>query len=87
MGLYLGAVVELGGGLRGAIFCHALNNVLAVVGPRVGVELAPGGATLSSAGLLAAGAGLLLFAVRPRPRPRPPLSPGPRGNPGDPTPN
>jgi membrane protease YdiL (CAAX protease family) len=79
MGLYLGAVVELGGGLRGAIFCHALNNVLAVVGPRVAVELVPGGAALSSAGLLAAGTGLLLYAARPRSA----QAVDPRGNPED----
>jgi membrane protease YdiL (CAAX protease family) len=66
LGLYLGAVVELGGGLRGAIFCHALNNVLAVVGPAA-VETLPGGTALSSAGLFAAGT-VLLLAVRARRR-------------------
>ncbi|HVH06690.1 MAG TPA: CPBP family intramembrane glutamic endopeptidase [Myxococcota bacterium] len=36
LGLYLGAVVELGGGLWVAILCHAVNNSLAVVGSMPG---------------------------------------------------
>jgi membrane protease YdiL (CAAX protease family) len=65
LGLYLGAVVELGGGLWGAVFCHALNNVLAVIGPAVAVDTLPGGAVTASAGLFGAGAALLgLVAAR-----------------------
>jgi membrane protease YdiL (CAAX protease family) len=42
LGLYLGAVVEIGGGLWAAILCHAFNNSLAVFGPPIGWTLAPG---------------------------------------------
>ena len=58
LGLYLGAVVELGGGLWVAILCHSVNNSLAVVGS-VPVDLrSPGllwglAGTLSGAGIMA----------------------------------
>jgi membrane protease YdiL (CAAX protease family) len=75
LGLYLGAVVELGGGLRGAMLCHALNNVLAVIGPTA-VETLPGGAALSSAGLVSLGAALLLAVGARRRGVRPADPPG-----------
>ena len=80
LGLYLGAVVELGGGLRGSIFCHALNNTLAVIGPTVAVDSVPGGLAVSSVGLFAAGAALLLLVVARGTGP----GPGPPGSPTDP---
>jgi hypothetical protein len=47
------------------VFCHALNNVLAVIGPAVAVDTLPGGAVTASAGLFGAGAALLgLVAAR-----------------------
>ena len=42
LGLYLGAVVEIGGGLWIAILCHAVNNSLAVLGPMPLALPAPG---------------------------------------------
>lgn len=79
LGLYLGAVVELGGGLRGSIFCHALNNTLAVLGPPVGVASLPGGLGGSAAALFAAGAGLFVLVARRHA----PGRPGPAGDPTD----
>ena len=55
LGLYLGAVVELGGGLWVAILCHSVNNSLAVLGP---VRLS----TCRSPGLLWTLAGTLFAA-------------------------
>ena len=58
LGVYLGAVVELGGGLWVAILCHAVNNSLALLG-QVPVDLpSPGrvwavAGTLFSAGVMA----------------------------------
>lgn len=67
LGLYLGVAVELGAGLRGAILCHALNNVLAVVGPALAVGSPASRVALAVAGLVSAGAALLaVVAVRGR---------------------
>lgn len=67
LGLYLGVAVELGAGLRGAIFCHALNNVLAVLGPSLAAGSPAVRVALGLAGLLVAGAALLaVVAVRGR---------------------
>jgi hypothetical protein len=57
LGLYLGAVVELGGGLWIAILCHSVNNSLAVVGS-VPVELPSAGLLWGLAGTLF-GSGIL----------------------------
>jgi hypothetical protein len=75
LGLYLGAAVEATGGLRVAILCHVVNNLLAVTsaalggGDPGGVPLEPAvRAALGALGALA-GAGALVVAYRGRPGP------------------
>lgn len=53
LGVYLGAVVELGGGLWVAILCHAVNNSLALLG-QIPVELPSAGLVWTLAGALIA---------------------------------
>jgi uncharacterized protein len=69
LGLYLGIVVELGGGLWAAILCHAVNNSLAVVGSPPGWTLGPA-PLWALAGTLFSGGLLLLGAVARRVRAR-----------------
>jgi membrane protease YdiL (CAAX protease family) len=51
LGVYLGAVVELGGGLWVAILCHAVNNSLALLG-QIPVDLPSAGLVWTLAGTL-----------------------------------
>jgi membrane protease YdiL (CAAX protease family) len=77
LGVYLGAVVELGGGLWVAILCHAVNNSLALVGqvpvdlPSIGLVWAIAG-TLFSTGVMA----IIWVALRVRRRQEGAIPPG-----------
>ncbi len=73
LGLYLGAVVDATGGLRVAILCHIVNNLIAVLSATLGAgdpavaPLGPGvRAGFGALGALA-GAGALAVAYRRRP--------------------
>lgn len=66
LGLYLGAIAEIGGGTRPAIACHVLNNLAAVAG--MAVPLAPllPAEWLATLGLAVAGLALVAAARRLR---------------------
>jgi membrane protease YdiL (CAAX protease family) len=77
LGVYLGAVVELGGGLWVAILCHAVNNSLALVG-QVPLDLPSPGLVWTLAGtLFAAGVMAITWvALRVRRRQETAVPPG-----------
>jgi membrane protease YdiL (CAAX protease family) len=64
LGLYLGVVVEIGGGLWVAILCHSVNNSLAVLGEPSGVELAPAVLWTLAGTLFGTGLALLAWVAR-----------------------
>ena len=64
LGIYLGVVVEIGGGLWVAILCHSINNSLAVFGAPAGVELAPAALWALAGTLFGAGLALLAWVAR-----------------------
>ena len=69
LGLYLGAVVEIGGGLWVAILCHSVNNSFAVLGP-VALDLSSPGLLWTLAGTLFAAGVMTLTWVGLRVRRR-----------------